>query len=298
MGILDGNFFGRAASRVRNAARQVNDVVKRVNQFEQRVQNTITRGRQTIKNVERLADRIARTGLNINNPENLIKFIREDADGIIDRIVGDRSRLAFDGIEDIAAFIRSFIQTNPRLRNIINVTPSEYSLSIPDYTALLGSEGVALTSQYWVEIYPPVGVAIDDIRKVSMMCVSAELPSRQFLTTEEKHTNFNKKLPYQQVFDDINLTFILSGDLKQKDFFDNWMNKVVDEKTGSLNFYNEYVGELYIHQLDSKGVPTYSVRVKDAYPTATGKVNFAYDDTNNISRLDVTITYKNWERFL
>jgi hypothetical protein len=56
----------------------------------------------------------------------------------------------------------------------------------------------------------------NDERLLRLRCETAELPSRTFTTAEQKFgSNPIEKYPYHTTFNDLTLTFIVSGDMQE-----------------------------------------------------------------------------------
>ena len=66
---------------------------------------------------------------------------------------------------------------------------------------------------------------VQSAKNLVYRCEGAQLPGRTFATTEQKiGSNPIEKYPYLTTFNDIDLTFIVDGDMQQKLLFDAWLN--------------------------------------------------------------------------
>ena len=190
--------------------------------------------------------------------------------------------------------------------------------SIPDFISQLsGLGGIAHANRYWIEFNLPLGVGTNGGEyqinaksqkgnisteniiynsqgQIGIMCQSAQFPGRSYMTTESRHYPNMFKIPYTAQYDDISFTFTLTKNLNERKFFEIWQESVVNITTGTLNFYNEYVSNIKMHQLDSCGNPSYSIELVNAYPIALGGLDYSFADTDGVLTSSVTFTYEYW----
>ena len=124
--------------------------------------------------------------------------------------------------------------------------------------------------------------------RLGIMCNTAQMPGRSFMTVEHRHYQSPIKIPYAAQYDDVTFTFTSSTDLRERAFFEVWQEAIVNIKTGTMNFYDEYVSDIKIHQLDLEGNITYSVLIKDAYPIAISSVEYSASTQNDFQNISDT----------
>ena len=60
-------------------------------------------------------------------------------------------------------------------------------------------------------------------------------------------------MPYAYSYSgQVECTFIADKFLRQRAFFENWQNKVFDEDTHHINYYDNFVGQMDIYQLETE----------------------------------------------
>ena len=96
---------------------------------------------------------------------------------------------------------------------------------MPNLSTFVGSfkTELARPNRFNVLINPP-GVLLGSgnySRQLSFRCETAELPGKTFMTHDQKIYGPVEKYPYQHAYNDLNLTFIVSGDMIEKMFFDS-----------------------------------------------------------------------------
>jgi len=150
------------------------------------------------------------------------------------------------------------------------------------------SEGLASPSRYNI-IFP------NGDESLTMMCNTSSLPSRNFLTSNNQHYNNKFKLPISNVFQDVTFSFINTKGLPQKLFFDNWLNDVIDNNTGLIKFYDDYVKDITIEHLDKlDGSVDYAIKLINAYPLDAPQINMGYSMLNEVIISTVTFTFEKW----
>ena len=149
-----------------------------------------------------------------------------------------------------------------------------------------------------------VGAIVDALPNIDstfkFRCEKAELPGRTLATTEDAVGGGpSLKLPYDITYNDMTLSIICSTDMKERDFFERWMNKIIgpggaSNSAGLVSYYNDYaLGiTLKVEQLDESGKTLISYTLKDIYPTALTPMNASWEETNTYQRFGVTLAYR------
>lgn len=150
---------------------------------------------------------------------------------------------------------------------------------------------LARPNRFEVEIFKG-----DRSRNLKFRCESAELPGKTFMTHDQKIYGPTQKFPYQHQYNDINLTFILSDNMSEKRFFDDWMNEVGQLHTFDFNYKKTYAAPVSIRQfsLDDNILPRYTASLIDAYPVAVNQLDLDWSSDGH-HKLVVTLAYNYWE---
>lgn len=168
-------------------------------------------------------------------------------------------------------------------------------LSINKFVANIAKQGgLASPNKYRVSFVSPNG---GDDEDVSMMCNVSSLPARALQTIENRHFNTPYKLPYSTNYTDITFSFVNTIGLKERQFFEDWQNKVIEPSTGLIGFYNNYVGDIVIeHLAGDTGEADYTIKIYEAYPVDINEVAMGYSMANETLVSGVSFSYKYWER--
>jgi hypothetical protein len=139
----------------------------------------------------------------------------------------------------------------------------------------------------------------------SWRCERAELPGRTVATSDDAGGGGTAlKLPYDVTFSDTSLSIICSEDMRERIFFENWIDLIVTPagydtattayQAGLVRFHNQYARgiKLEVSQLDSLGKKLLTYTLHDVYPTAITPMTATWEEVNSYQRFGVTLTYR------
>jgi len=131
-------------------------------------------------------------------------------------------------------------------------------------------------------------------RNLRYRCESAQLPGRTFATADQKTYGPIEKHPYLSTYEDLELTFIVDGDMNQKVFFDAWMNYINPTYTNDFKYKNDYSTAITINQYDMSNKLTYSISAYGAYPISMNQLDLTWND-DSYHKLAVSFAYTYWQ---
>ena len=94
--------------------------------------------------------------------------------------------------------------------------------------------------------------------------------------------------------EEIEVTYILDSDHRVREFFNNWQDKIVNPVTYDLNYYDDYVGEMTIYQLDQNDNNASAVKVHEVFPKSVGPIQYSMESGNSILTVSVMMAFKKW----
>jgi hypothetical protein len=105
-------------------------------------------------------------------------------------------------------------------------------------------------------------------------------------------------IPARSEYADVSTTFLVDDDMRQKVFFDAWMNFInPKESKFDFRYRDEYIGEIDVFQISEDGNRiSYGVRLYEAFPIAVREVKGSWAEQEPI-RLDVNFSYRYWRSF-
>ena len=162
----------------------------------------------------------------------------------------------------------------------------------------------------------------DVSKQLTLQCQSVSLPAHDLQTQNRAYASEPGREMVQThgYAGTIDCTFLLSNDLREKHYFEQWQNLAVDNYTHKANYYDDYIGSMEIYQMSTKAkrnvgpnrVPgphaeipnekhakfeeerTYGVRASEVYPKTVGAISYAASSANEIATLDVRFEFRQW----
>lgn len=166
--------------------------------------------------------------------------------------------------------------------------------SIADFKASF-TKDLARANKFDVNIPVPLGMVpfIGTSRKLALRCESTQLPGRNFDTTPMKIYGVYENFPFQTSYDNITMTFLVSDDMKEKSFFDSWMNWIQPTITFDTKYKQDYAVLLRINQYDVQNKLSLSIDLVDAFPIAVNQLDLDWS-SDAVHKLAVTFAYTSW----
>ena len=178
-----------------------------------------------------------------------------------------------------------------------------------------GTDGIAKQTRYEVILIPPTGARgtktapsnafsgqMADLtgdgtaRTTSLKCEQISMPGRNIDTAPD--TNIYgpvREIAQGFSFADIDATFQLSSDHKEKKFFETWQRISFDPLTWAMGYYDDYVGTIQIYQLDEQNERRYGVELIECFPKTIAAQTFDYSAVNQQQKVSVTFSYRYWK---
>lgn len=175
---------------------------------------------------------------------------------------------------------------------------SQVPSSINEIFNSVFATGLAYSNRFEVLInYPPAftSMSIDSARQLAVRCDAITVPGRGFSTTPYRFYGPARNMPYEPLYSgELTMSVIVSDDLRERAFFESWMNAVCSQNDYKFNYYDQYTAPLIISVLDRSSTVKYQVLVEEAYPKAIGDIQLGYDKNDEFVRQDITIAYRKY----
>ena len=177
--------------------------------------------------------------------------------------------------------------------------------NVQDMVSSINRSGIAQSSHFEVYIHWARQTGASDL--VSR-ADSVNLPGRSIMTAEHKFTNYGpiNKVPYGQIYGDSTVTFLLSEDLREKDFFEHWQEAMINtgayeenlesvrpESKWNVKYFDGYLGTVTIRQYGAAGNLKTIHKLQEAYPILMGDVAMGWGNSD-AAKLSITFAYKNY----
>ena len=70
--------------------------------------------------------------------------------------------------------------------------------------------------------------------------------------------------------------------MREKLFFENWQRLAYNPETWTMEYYNDYVGNIKIFQLDEQDIRRYGVNLVECFPKTIAAQPIAYGSVNQV----------------
>lgn len=157
-------------------------------------------------------------------------------------------------------------------------------------------EDLARPSRFDVKISIPLDLTrIIDAKTLALRCENASLPGRTVNTTDLKIYGPQEKVPYQSSYEDLSLTFIVTGNMLEKVLFNTWIEKINPSNNWNFEFKENYVADIQITQYDISDNEIHTVQLIEAFPISVNQLDLDWSNDNSYHKLTVTFAYRYWE---
>ena len=147
----------------------------------------------------------------------------------------------------------------------------------------------------------PLGGSTEDSpinRKLSFSCHSCSLPGASIATTEKDAPQAAyRSIAYQRMYEDVSMSFYVSGDMKEIEVFQNWMKLMVDPTNNRVGYHKSYAStNIEIKNLDQNQRKVLTTTLFEAYPKTLAAVDLSYGTNDEVMSISVTFTYRYYEQ--
>jgi hypothetical protein len=159
--------------------------------------------------------------------------------------------------------------------------------------------GLAKPSKFEVNIAKPEVVNNlryknnSDWRTMLMYCEQATLPGINYTTTQSRTFGEFREMPYERIFDPLQLSFYCDSSMWIKGFFDEWISKIQDSKTREFAYYDKYTVPISVDVLNNEGAKTYGIDLYECYPKTMSAIQLDYG-AKDVMKLQISFQYRYW----
>jgi len=176
--------------------------------------------------------------------------------------------------------------------------------SLKDFLSSFKTE-LARPNRFNVGIFLPASIRVpnsisnaDMSRLLSLRCEQTELPGRTMMTHDQKIYGPTEKFAYQSAYNDIEMTFIVSGNMAERKIFDQWIDYInpigsPDKPSFNMQYKENYVSTIWVKQYDVADNFTYGVQLFDAFPIAVNQLDLDWTNDGH-HKLTVVFAYSYW----
>lgn len=163
-------------------------------------------------------------------------------------------------------------------------------------------QGLANTSHFAVLIKKPKIInaakfSSKDIEKILLFCETASLPSLTFASSPTRTFGEPREIPYERMFDNVSMTFLVDKNMKVKMFFDDWIAGIQNPYTRQFSFYNDYTTDLEVEMYDKENNIKYKATMYEAWPKNIAAIEVS-NNAKDVMRITVNFQFRYWTTHL
>lgn len=157
--------------------------------------------------------------------------------------------------------------------------------------------GLAKNTHFEVRLNLPAALTNDDtikanMQKIVLFCDQAQLPGISYGTAQVRSYGEFREVPYEKLYDQMNLNFYVDVDMHVRSLFDKWMNLVQDPVTRDFNFSSVYItDQIQILVYDTEEKQRYVCTLHKVYPKNVAAIQLDYA-SKDVMKLQVTFSYQ------
>lgn len=177
-------------------------------------------------------------------------------------------------------------------------------MNINEFKSSFDQGGFTRPSNFQAYVFRPGSTDPSVSREMSFRISNVNLPSRTINTSDYFYYGLPYRIGYSSSFADVNIGIYLSEDLKERDYFEDWVDIIIGNYRSSnslspesynIGYYDDYVGTLIVQNYTDDGQIYHDLEIIQCYPTAIGEIAMDWAD-NNPLRLDVTFAFHHYKR--
>lgn len=162
--------------------------------------------------------------------------------------------------------------------------------------------GMAKTSFFTVQLTVPqllnnMEPAKSNMNKIILFCDQAQIPGVSFSTNQVRSYGEFKEVPYEKLYEPVQLSFYVDSDMNVKKLFDSWIALIQNTTTRDFRYPKHYLTDkIDIIVQDSMDSAKYRVCLNKAYPKTVSPIQLDYA-SKDVMKLQVTMVYQYAEIF-
>lgn len=167
--------------------------------------------------------------------------------------------------------------------------------TIDNFQSSINTTGFARPNRFEATVYGPSKVQ-GDLRKISLHLISVQFPGRNIRTVTNE-TVYGPTYEMAQGItyaEEINMTFLLSQDHEERKYFNMWQDAIYNPETYDIEYYNNYVGSMYVYQLDRNDARTAGIVIKEIFPKTINAMEFNQGTNNELQTVTIGMAFKEW----
>ena len=174
------------------------------------------------------------------------------------------------------------------------------STKLDDFYATISKHGQAKPNRFECEVFLPELVRQASNtqlpRDLNLRIVGASFPGKNIRTTTDENIygpsyEVAQGLTYGE---EITLEFLLKQNHEERLVFNAWQDFIVSPTTYNVSYYNDYVSNIRVYQLDEQGHRTAGIEIRNCFPKTVNAIEYNMDTTSQLIKSTVGMSFKEW----
>tara|TARA_Y100001970_G_scaffold110907_1_gene138438 strand:+ start:1869 stop:2450 length:582 start_codon:yes stop_codon:yes gene_type:complete len=170
--------------------------------------------------------------------------------------------------------------------------------TITEFAGKLATFGLASPNKFKVR-FDGIPVGPTD-RQLDFMCEQVDIAGRSVQSIMNLEYGIRREIAYNApAYNPLNLTFICTGDFKEKRILDQWNNLIVDSTNGfDVAYYDTYAKNcsLNVTSLKPDGVTkAFTITYREVYPKSIQSIQLNHSTQNTTLRVNAEMQYAYFE---
>lgn len=135
------------------------------------------------------------------------------------------------------------------------------------------------------------GGSNDRSRSLQIMCMNVSIPGVGIDTTPMNNNGNHIKMPNNKSNIDLDLNFLLANDYYEKSVMDAWKNLIFDPYTTKMGYYEDFVTDICVEQLDTEDQVVHRIYIIEAHPIQFANIDLDKAATDQFNQYNITFSY-------
>lgn len=137
----------------------------------------------------------------------------------------------------------------------------------------------------------------DSSRHLALLCNQAQMPGKYFQTVDRFTHGPPIKIASASIYDEMILSFYCQEGMGVYELFTDWQSYIQDNTTSNeFSYFDDYVSNITIEQLDPTGSVSYAVTLIDAFPRMVSPMQLDWSSKDSFHNLQVSMVYRYWRK--
>ena len=167
------------------------------------------------------------------------------------------------------------------------------NFSLSEFSSNIAKKGLASPNKFRIRFTMP-SVVNNPKEEFNLMVENVDLAGRNVNSAINIEYGVRREVAYNApAYDPLNITFLCSQDMAEKEKLEQWNNHIVKVNSGfDVEYYDNYIGSVKVEVLDKQSLKTkYWVEYLEAYPKVINSIPFNHSTTNQTVRVTASFVY-------